>query len=62
MQKTVEAAGDLIDNKTAGKITKACKKSKKLHNNEANDESETTNKRYIPPEKSEQFIDELRLI
>ena len=52
IQKTAEATGNLIGNKIADKITNISKKSsKELQNNEANDESETSKKRYILPEK-----------
>ena len=63
IQKKAEAAGDLIGNKTADKITSVSKKSStRSQNNEANDESETPKERYISPEKREQIIDELRLV
>ena len=53
-QKTAEATGDVIGNKIADKIT-SIGKSK---------ENEKTNKAeeiYIPPEKRQQIIDDLRL-
>ena len=54
VQKTVEATGDLIGNKIAGKITSIGKPKEK----------EKTNKEdeiYIPPEKWQEIIDDLRL-
>ena len=54
VQKTVEATGDLIGNKIAGKITSIGKPKEK----------ERTNKEdeiYIPPEKWQEIIDDLRL-
>ena len=67
IQKTVEATGDLIGNKIAGKITSVSKKSAmELHNNdeakEENIELTTQKKRYISPEERQQIINELRLI
>ena len=52
IQKTAEATGDFIGNKTAGKITSVSKKksTKELHNN---DETE---------EEWQQIIEELRLV
>ena len=66
-QKTSEATGDLIGNKTADKITSVSKKSTKvLHNNEkteGEDVERTTHKeRYISPEERQQIIDELWLV
>ena len=57
VQKTAEATGDLIGNKIADKITSAGKTKEKGKVN--------TNKLeeiYIPPEKRQQIIDDLRLI
>ena len=59
IQKTAEATGDLIGNKTADKITSVSKKSNKKFNKELpNDEIKvdverdtTTKKRYISPEE-----------
>ena len=48
VQKTAEATGDLIGNKIADKITEK----------EKEDEREEI---YIPPEKRQQIIDDLRL-
>ena len=56
VQKTAEATGDLIGNKIADKITSIGKTKEK--------EKENTNKPeeiYIPPEKRQQIIDDLRL-
>ena len=55
VQKTAEAAGDLIGNKIADKITSIGKPKEK----------EKTNKPkeiYIPPEKRQQIIDHLKLL
>ena len=54
VQKTAEATGDLIGNKIADKIT-SLGKSK---NKEKEDERQEI---YIPPEKRQQIIDDLRL-
>ena len=63
IQKTAEATGYLIGNKTADKITSGSKKSSTWsQNNEANDESEAPNERCISPEKRQQIIDALRLV
>ena len=73
IQKTAEATGDLIGNKIADKITSISKKSstelrstelhsKKLQNNEANDEPEAPKERYISPEKRQQIIDKLGFV
>ena len=53
VQKTAEAAGDLIGNKIADKITSIGKPKEK--------ETKKTEELYIPPEKRQQIIDELRL-
>ena len=56
VQKTAEATGDLIGNKIADKITSIGKSKEK--------EKEQTNKPeeiYIPPEKRQQIIDDLKL-
>ena len=58
VQKISEATGDLIGNKIAHKITSLGKsKKKKEKGNETNEVEET----YIPPEKRQQIIDDLRL-
>ena len=63
IQKTAEPTGDLIGNKIADKITNISKKSsRKLENNEANDKKEIPKERYIPPEKWQRTIYELRLV
>ena len=54
VQKTAEAAGDLIKNKIADKITSLGKTNSK----ENEDEKQEI---YIPSEKRQQFIDDLRL-
>ena len=65
IQKTAEAAGDLIGNKIADKMSSVLKKStKQLQNNETEVDAEkaTPKKRYISPEERQQIIDELRLV
>ena len=59
VHKTAEATGDLTGNKVADKITSAGKsKSKKEEvDNEVNEVQEI----YIPPEKCQQIIDDLKL-
>ena len=52
VQKTAEAAGDLIRNKIADIITSIGKPKQKTNK---------TEKIYIPPEKIQQIIDDLRL-
>ena len=64
LQKTVEALGNLKDNKIADKVTKVSKSSPQ--NNLGIVESETRNReilkeRYRSPEK-QQIIDDLRII
>ena len=54
VQKVAEATGDLIGNKIAVKITSVGKTKRK----EKEDESQEI---YLPPEKRQQNIDELRL-
>ena len=53
-QKSAEAAGDLIGNKTADKITSLGKTKRKK-------KEEEKQEIYIPPEKWQQIIDDLRL-
>ena len=53
-QKTTEATGDLIENKIADKITSLDKTKSKEKENEKQEI-------YIPPEKRQQFIDDVRL-
>ena len=58
VQKTAEATGDLIGNKIADKITSVRKTKTKEK------EKENTNKQeeiYIPPEKRQQIINDLKL-
>ena len=68
IQKTVEAADDLIGNKIADKITSVSKNksTKKLHNKEETEEGNvkrtTLKKGYISPEERQQNIEELRLL
>ena len=57
VQKTAEATGDLIGNKIADKITSL----DKLKNKEKKDETNEVEEIYIPPEKRQQIIDDLRL-
>ena len=54
VQKTAEANGDLIGNKIAGKIT-----SVGISKND--DKTKKIEKIYIPPEKRQQIIDDLKL-
>ena len=55
VQETAEAAGDLIGNKIAEKINSIGKPKEKTKTKERPEEI------YIPPEKRQQFIDDLRL-
>ena len=55
VQKTAEATGDLIGNKIADKITSIGKSKEKPKPKEKPEEI------YIPPEKRQQIIDDLRL-
>ena len=57
LQKTAEATGDLIGNKIVDKITSAGKSKSK----ERKDKIKETKKIYIPPEKTQQIIDDLTL-
>ena len=54
LQKTAEATGDLIGNKIANKITSIGKPKEKEKTNKAEEN-------YIPPEKGQQIIDDLKL-
>ena len=56
VQKTAEATDDLIRNKIAGKITSLGKT--KTKSKEKEDERKEI---FIPPEKRQQIIDDLRL-
>ena len=55
VQNTAEATGDLIENKIADKITSLGKTKKKEKEKEEGDI-------YIPAEKRQQLIDDLRLL
>ena len=55
IQKTAEATGDLIGNKSADKITSKAKKPNQQ-------EADTPKEIYISPEKRQEIIDDLRLI
>ena len=55
VQKSVEATGDLVGNKIADKITSIGKPKKKVKIKEKEEI-------YIPPEKRQQIIDDLRLL
>ena len=54
VQKTAEATGDLIGNKIADKITSVGKSNEK-------EKTKKVEEIYIPPEKRQQIIDELKL-
>ena len=54
---SAEATGDLVGNKLAYKITSLGKSKNKEKGNEANKPEEI----YVPPEKRQQIIDDLRL-
>ena len=56
VQKTAEATGDLIGNKIADKITSIGKSTEKPKTQGKPEEI------YIPPEKRQQVIDDLRLL
>ena len=56
VKKTAEATGDLIENKIADKITSIGKPKEK-----EKDKTNKTEEIYIPPEKRQKIIDELRL-
>ena len=60
VQKTSEATGDLIGSKRADKITSVGKSKSKQKNDEINEMNETE-QIYIPPEKRQQIINDLRL-
>ena len=57
VQKTAEATGDLTGNKIADKITSVGKTKSKEKEDETNKRQEI----YIPPEKRQQIMDDLRL-
>ena len=54
VQKTAEVTGDVIGNKIADKITS-------LDKTKSNEKEHERKKNYIPPEKRQQIIDDLRL-
>ena len=56
VQKTAEATGDLIGNKIADKITSIGKPKEK-----EKEKTKEIEEIYIPPEKRQQIIDDLRL-
>ena len=56
VKETAEATGDLIENKIAGKFT-SLGKTKSDGKEKVKEEQEI----YIPPEKNQQVIDDLRL-
>ena len=60
--KIVEATGDLIGNKIAGKISSVSKKKSNNNNDDDDVELATHKKRYISPEERQQIIDELRSV
>ena len=57
VQKTAEATGDLIGNEIADKVTSVGKTKRKKKEDETNKRQEI----YIPSEKRQQIIDDLRL-
>ena len=56
VQKSAQATGDLIGNKIADKVTSLGKTKSK-----ENEKEEERQKTYIPPEKRQQIIDDLKL-
>ena len=54
VQKTAEATGDLIGNKIVHKFTSASK-------SKEDDKTKKVEEIYIPPEKKQQIIDDLKL-
>ena len=60
VQETAEVTGDLIGNKIADKITLVGKSKNKQKKDKMNKMNET-DEIYIPPEKRQQIIDDLRL-
>ena len=57
VQKIAEPTGDLIGNKMTDKITSLGKSKNKEKENETNEVQEI----YIPPEKRQQIVNDLRL-
>ena len=58
VHKTPEATGDLIRNKLADKITSISKSKQKEKRNKGTNKPEEI---YIPPDKKQQIIDDLKL-
>ena len=54
VQKTAEATGDLIGSKIADKITVIC-------NSKEKEKTKEIEEIYVPPEKRQKIIDDLRL-
>ena len=63
IQKTAEAAGDLIGNKIANRITKVSKNSQQYNLEKAANEhdKEIPKERYLSPKERQEITDELRL-
>ena len=61
IQKTAEAAGDLIHNKIANRITKVSKNSQQNNLETVTNENDIPKERFISPEQREEIIHELRL-
>ena len=63
IQKTAEATGDLIGNKTANKMTKLSKKSQQYNSETVTNEhdKEILKEKCVSPEGWQEMIDELRL-
>ena len=62
IQKTAEATGVLIGNKSADKITSVSKKPSNNNNNNDGVELTPHKKRYISREERQQIINELKLV
>ena len=62
IQKTAKETGDLIGNKTADDITSVSKSLASSQNDDANNKTKVSKKRYISPEERQQVVDELRLV
>ena len=61
-KKTAEATEDLIGNKVADKINSVGKTKNKGKEKDKEDETNKSKDIYIPPEKRQQTIDDLRLL
>ena len=61
VQKTTEATGDLIENKIADKIATVGKSKNKQKEDGKKDEINEVEEFYIPPEKRQPIIDDLKL-